>query len=179
MSATGPSDDTVRTRVDDPASREFRLGDYPFYLMARTSGLYNAVLERALKAIGMDQPRWRVLMLLQYRNPAPMGYLAEHAVIKHSTLTRIAKRMEAEGLITSQPGSRDARITDVFITDRGHQSLAAIRRILSGVYDQAVRGIDASDLEQLRTTLRQMEDNLRDSAYDVSQLSEAVGESKR
>ena len=57
-------------RLADPASVEFRIANYPFYRMARVSNLYAACLDRGRKPRGMDQPRWRVLMILSEHNPA-------------------------------------------------------------------------------------------------------------
>ena len=48
----------------DPASDEFRKEDFPFYWLARVHGRYTQNMERLLKKIDLDVPRWRVLWIL-------------------------------------------------------------------------------------------------------------------
>jgi hypothetical protein len=52
-SMTAPS---PRSGSWDPASEDFSYRTYPFHLLSLASGRYNAAMERALRAVGMDQP---------------------------------------------------------------------------------------------------------------------------
>lgn len=158
----------------DPADPAFALEDYPFFVMAHTSALYNATLAQALAPLEMDQPRWRVLMLLGFKTPSTMSELAQGAVIKQSTLTRIVRRMAEEGLVQAAPRPSDARVTEVAMTDKGRRALGRIQRVLSGVYAQAVRGLSRAEIDRLNATLKHMQANLRRSPYDLAELDEAV-----
>ena len=67
--------------LGDPASPGFRVELSPFFQMNRTVGAYGLTMERALRAVGMDIPRWRVLMLAHERGPVSVGEIADGGVL--------------------------------------------------------------------------------------------------
>src|SRR5262245_7771463 len=114
-SAARTATESLRARAV-PTSKSFRIADYPFYRNARVAGLYSDCLERELKPRGMDQPRWRVLMILNEHNPASMGLIAQMAVMKLPTVLKLVQRMTDEGLVRNAPRLSDQRVTEVSIT---------------------------------------------------------------
>jgi len=162
------------TRRRDPADPAFDLQAYPFYVLAHTSGVYNATLAQALKPLGMDQPRWRVLMMLGFKTPSTMGELAQGALMKHPTLSRVIHRMQEEGLVVAAPRASDGRVREVAITPQGRHALRRLQRVLSRVYRQAVGGLSQEDVDRLVGLLEQMQANLRRSPYEAEDIDEAV-----
>lgn len=154
---------STRGRLADPASGEFRIVNYPFYRMARVSNLYAACLDRGLKPRGMDQPRWRVLMILSEHNPAAMGLIAEMAVMKLPTVVKLVQRMVQEDLVRTAPRASDQRVCEVTITAAGRRGVAFVKQAASGVYADAVTGLVRAQLLQLNALLRAMEINLQES----------------
>ena len=75
--------------LGDPGSEEFRVDAYPFYLLNRAVSRYNVVIEAELRAIGIDIPTWRVLMVLGEKAPRPIAQVARSTVINISTMARI------------------------------------------------------------------------------------------
>ena len=78
----------------DPGSDHFRVKAYPFYLLNRAVSRYNVIIESELRAIGIDIPTWRVLMILGESEPLAVGQVAKSAVINISTMMRIIERMQ-------------------------------------------------------------------------------------
>ena len=97
--------------------------------------VYNELLDRKLKPIGMDKPRWRVLMVLFEHNSAALGLLAEMAVMKLPTMHKVVQRMEEDGLVTTSPRPSDNRVTEVRMTAKGRTALVEIRRQASNVFE--------------------------------------------
>jgi len=153
-------------RYNDPANPSFKLDDYPFYLMTRTMGEYYGILEEVLKTAGVDQPRWRALMILGEQNPCRIGDIARGSVIKLSTMTRIIQRMQKEGLVTATPNPDDNRVSEVHLTDMGTEKLAKIKSVASKVFQKAIEGLDEERHKQLLETLRILYNNLRKSPYE-------------
>jgi DNA-binding MarR family transcriptional regulator len=133
------------TRLSDPAGPGFRLENSPFYWLTRASGRYLLAMERRLKRIGMDVPRWRVLMILAETEPASISTLSEHAVIKLSTMTRIVGRMSEAGLVTTAASADDGRVTEARMTEEGRAALERVRREGSAVFGHVFG--DAPDAE--------------------------------
>ena len=148
-------------RFSDPGGRAFRITNYPFYRIARVNNLYARCLDRALKPRGMDQPRWRVLMILSEHNPAAMGLIAEMAVMKLPTVVKLVRRMVEEGLVRSSPRARDRRVSDVTITPAGRRGLVVVKRAASVVYAHAAENLGDAQLAALNATLRQIEISLQ------------------
>ena len=140
----------------DPNAAEFRLEASPFYWLTRVSGRYLMDMSVLLRGIGMDVPRWRVLMILSEHAPASISTLSEQAVINLSTMTKIVQRMEVDELVASQPRESDARITEVRLTEQGREALVRVREQGSAVFRRAFGGVDDAEIEQLVTTLRRV-----------------------
>lgn len=146
----------------DPGTPAFRVEKYPFFLLNRLVGRYNAIIEPKLRAIGLDVPYWRVLMILGEASPRGVRDITVSAVIPLSTMTRIIQRMAASGLVDATPSHEDARVTAVSLTLLGQEKLAEARRATAPVYAQAIRGIDARDFSKLISLLDRLHANLAD-----------------
>lgn len=157
---------SAKTR-GDPDFPSFRVEDSPFYLIARTNGHYVLDMERALKKIGMDLPRWRTLMLVHERNPSSISEIAERAVIRLSTMTKVAQRLEKEGLVKLATRRTDGRTTDVHITAKGEDAVVQVRRVASRIYRMGFHDFSSNDIVVLNTLLRRVFKNLAPPLFGV------------
>ena len=153
-------DAQARLRRADPATPGFRLEDSPFYWLTRVSGRYLLQMERHLKAIGMDVPRWRVLMILAEDEPATITLLSERSVVKLATMTRIVQRMVADALVTTEGSDTDGRVTRVRMTPGGRDALARVRTEGSRVFTATFGRARASEVDTLVAHLRRLFDRL-------------------
>jgi len=144
----------------DPASAAFQIEEWPFYLIARTAGRYAIDMEKALRRLELDLASWRALMLVHERNPSSVSEIAERAVTRLSTMTRVIQRLERRKLVRLTRRSGDARVTEVNITDSGERMVSQVRTIASHIYAAAFRDLDAADIETLNALLRRVHGNL-------------------
>lgn len=149
-------------RLGDPGSTAFQLDQYPFYLLNRAVSRYNVVIETRLRAIDLDIPNWRVLMVLGERAPRSIGQIAEACVINLSTMMRIIGRMRLAGLVTSNASPTDARVTEVFLTTLGTSKLDEARAKTAPIYQAVIQGFSARDFDQMIRHLGRLHDNLGD-----------------
>lgn len=156
---TGQSESDNR-RLGDPGSPAFQLDRYPFYLLNRAVSRYSVVIETRLRAIDLDIPNWRVLMVLGERAPRSIGQIADACVINLSTMMRIIGRMKLAGLVTSAARPSDARVTEVFLTEQGAARLEAARTITAPIYQAVIEGFSARDFDQMIRHLGRLYDNL-------------------
>ncbi|CAN7463100.1 MarR family transcriptional regulator [Phenylobacterium sp. LjRoot225] len=146
----------------DPGTPAFQVKKYPFYLLNRLVGRYNIVIEARLRAIGIDIPYWRVLMILGEASPRGVRDIADAAVIPLSTMTRIIQRMTSAGLVSVAPSAEDARVTEVSLTPAGEAKLAEARQATAPVYARVVSGLSAREFDTLITLLDRLHANLED-----------------
>jgi DNA-binding MarR family transcriptional regulator len=144
----------------DPAHPDFRIADWPFYLITRTARRYEMDMEHALQRIDMDVPSWRAIMLLHECSPSSVSEIAERAVIRLSTMTRVVQRLEKRGLVSLSTRAADARVTDVYITDAGEKIVKQVREVASRIYQSAFKDLDAVQIETLNTLLLRIFKNL-------------------
>lgn len=144
----------------NPGDTAFRVDRYPFYLLNRLVSRYNSIIDARLRAIGLDIPGWRVLMILGEKSPRGAREIAEAAVINLSTMTRIIQRMTAAGLVTTTPSPDDARVTSVALAPAGEARLVEARQATAPVYAHLVTGLGADEFEQLIALLGRLHDNL-------------------
>lgn len=140
--------DPLPPHLDINASEaSFHKTNWPFYWITQTSNRYMQVMEGKLKAIGMDISYWRVLMSLYEDQSLSISEISNYCIIKHNTATKIIQRMQAQGLVCTGPRESDARVTEVTLTDTGHELRRRARKIADEVYEQAFE--DLSPEEQL------------------------------
>ncbi len=141
----------------DPGHVQFRIARYPFYLLAHTLGQYTRKMESALRRVNADQPHWRILVILGERGPSPVSQIADLAVYKLSTVTRILQRMEAAGLVTMRRSRRDGRVTEVSLTPEGEAQLRRIRAVGSVVANDAFSGFSRAEVLTLIELLSRLD----------------------
>ena len=155
--STSPLDAKMR---GDPAHPEFRIADWPFYLIARTAGRYEMDMDEALRRVAMDVPSWRALMLLHESSPSGVSEMAERSVMRLSTMTRVVQRLQKSGLVRLTTRAADARVTEVHITPSGEEALQQVRAVASRIYQSAFADLDSAEIETLNGLLRRVLNNL-------------------
>lgn len=147
-------------KIVDPAHPDFRMDAWPLYWITRVSRQYAMELDQALKRIGMDVARWRVLMILAEFEQASISVLAEHAVIKLPTMTKTVTRMEQQGLVTTFTNPDDRRVTLVRATQLGREKTDVVRLQASRIFWSAFEDVSPEGTAQLVKTLRKIFANL-------------------
>ncbi len=119
MTDTRASDASVHAGDYPVVAAEKRMKkDWPFYWVSRVNARYAQVLERRLKPLDLDLARWRVLMSLYEDEHLSVSEIADYAVIKLNTVTKIVQRMIADGLVVTRVRPSDGRVTEVCLTRR-------------------------------------------------------------
>jgi DNA-binding MarR family transcriptional regulator len=151
----------IRPPSCDPGHAGFRIDRYPFYLVARLGALYDICLESALKPRGLDQPRWRVLMILNEHNPAAMGLISKLAFMKLPTALKLIQRMTEQGLVRTAPLASDQRVNVVTITAKGRRALKIVKQVASGVYRAGIEALSPQEIAHCLALLARVEANLQ------------------
>lgn len=138
----------------------FDVQSWPFYWLTRANNAYLRVLEDALKGSKLDVPRYRVLMLLHGKRARSVTYLAEEAIVKLPTMTRIVQRMEDDGLVETRPRASDNRVTEVLLTRRGGRARLRAQRAAFGVFAKAFEGVSEEQIGALNSVLSTVISNI-------------------
>jgi DNA-binding MarR family transcriptional regulator len=144
----------------DPSSPAFRLENSPFYLMTHADFKYHEDMDKVLHKHGVSKPIYRVLTVLREQEPASIGAIAEAALTKRSTISRIIDRMVEQGLVSTEPNPDDNRVTEVRLTSMGQQTLRKLTPIVGRQLARAMEGVSNEDIDHLLRTLKKISANL-------------------
>ncbi len=132
----------------------------PFYQTVRMLARYYARMNGVLKPSGIDVARWRVLVVLSEQSTLTVSEIAEECVVHISTMTKTIARMAGEGLLSVQTSAKDARSTDVKISEAGREMLERNREKVSYVFQEALRGLSEAEVHQLNSLSARIFENL-------------------
>lgn len=151
-----------KTHLYDPLSDAFKRSEFPFYWVAQLNSLYTQKMEQRLKRIGMDVPRWRIILILREHSELSMSEIAGHAVAKLPTTTKIVYRMRDEGLVNLSASEEDGRVTLVSLTEKGFESLLLTQDSVSTLFRNSFKGMSSAEINRTNTLLKKLYDNIRD-----------------
>lgn len=127
---------------------------------------HRAVVQAEMNAAGLGEVGHPVLLsiLESYSDCGGCGAQKELAELLHVSPAAVAtslKSLEKGGYIRREPGAGDARRNQVFLTEKGMESVRACRQVLEDVSSRMLRGFSEQEREQLVSFRQRMLDNLR------------------
>ncbi|GAA4488701.1 MarR family winged helix-turn-helix transcriptional regulator [Gluconacetobacter asukensis] len=147
-------------RQANPTDPAFSPETSPFFHLSRLVGLYHLRMDAHLKPIGMDVPRWRVINILHEHECATISTIADLAVIRVSTMTKLVYRMEGERLVSTAVSSTDGRVTEVRLAEKGRNALDQVRSKAGLIFERAFHDIEDADIQTFMTLTRKIYDNI-------------------
>jgi DNA-binding MarR family transcriptional regulator len=149
----------------DKAGKKKDHGDYiladisPALTQAARS--MRTALTRSLNASGLYAGQDGVILALAEHDGLPAGTLAHKLGVKAPTMTRTIGRMEAQGFLERRPDAEDARLTKVYLTEAGRNSVAQIGASAATCDERATRGFSDKDIRSLVRLLKAIDGNLQ------------------
>lgn len=150
----------------NPSSDVFRLSTSPFYLIAHADFMYHDAMEKILARYGITKSTYRILTVLREAQPCSVTFLADTALIKRTTVSRIIDRMTQTGLVSAAQGDEDGRVTEVRMTKEGRALLDQLTPIIARLFERATEGLTHAELTRLVATLQIMSTNLSRSPLE-------------
>lgn len=105
---------------------------------------------------GFSVSEWRVMASLAGGGPVSIGHLAQVAVMKQPTVTRMLDRMALNGHVERLPHGSDRRITLVRITDAGERMVRHLTELAREHERRVLEPFGMESAEALKDTLRRM-----------------------
>lgn len=128
-----------------PAMGEIGLNHFAPYLINRISATWNTKLAAALAEHGLSTTQMRALAVLSVMPGITVKELSVAAVTEQSTLSRTLDALDEQGLVRRAPKAGDARVREVFVTERGQALFATVWPTMYGMYAELFAGIEAGE----------------------------------
>ena len=114
-------------------------------------------IREMLASSGVNEQKWRVLRVLQERGPSELTVLASEACLLLPSLTRIARTMEEDGLISRTTPEDDRRKTIAAITPKGEAVIRTHSAESARIVARIERAFGAARLEELLDLLEDLQ----------------------
>lgn len=143
-----------------PAMGEIGLNHFAPYLINRISAGWNGALAAALGEFGLSTTQMRALAVLSVMPGITVKELAVAAVTEQSTLSRTLDALDEQGLIRRSPKPGDARMREVFITERGQALFGEVWPTMFAMYARLVEGVGPAEFRAFLGTAHRLLRNL-------------------
>ncbi|SFJ09804.1 MarR family winged helix-turn-helix transcriptional regulator [Celeribacter neptunius] len=144
---------------DKDAPEHFR-DTWPYFWINRVNAYYTRALEKRLKPIGVDAPRWRVLMSLYGQNYMSVSEIAEFSTVKLNTTTKIVQRLITDGLVETRVRPTDGRVTEVCLTEAGDALRAKALVEVERIRDESFFNTTPAELQTVNEILAKISTDL-------------------
>jgi DNA-binding MarR family transcriptional regulator len=128
--------------------------------LQQANRVLDALLERRLRAeTGLSTAEYEVLFRLQFSvgHPLQMSEIADLLLSSPSGTTRIADRLEKNGLITRETPRRNRRVVQVTLTERGLRVLEKADTVFrEALRESFAAHLSLSDLDDVRRLMRKV-----------------------
>ncbi|GMQ64243.1 MarR family winged helix-turn-helix transcriptional regulator [Vallitalea maricola] len=99
----------------------------------------------------------RLIGMVEHENGKPMKYFCERLMIPKSNLTKVANRLIEEGLIERKTDEKDRRIINLYITEKGKDTLDKHKKVMKENIRIKLEKLDDEDIQKLISNFEEME----------------------
>lgn len=147
--------------IDSSGDLKHLKADWPFYWISQINSAYADALERRIKPIGIDVPRWRALISLYEDQHLSVSEIAEFSAQKLNTTTKVIQRMIKDELVVTRVRPSDGRVTEVCLTEKGDQLRRAALEEARVIYEQSFGTIAPERLAEMNRLLAEVHKALK------------------
>jgi len=132
------------------------------FLLADMARLNRAEYDRRIagSGLGITPAESRTLFHVAHAGGERQNVIAERMGVEAMTVSGLIDRLEARGLVAREPDPTDRRAKLVRPTAAAEAVLAATRDLANGVRDEAMRGIEPAEWQQMLATMKRAHANL-------------------
>lgn len=139
-------------------------------LIADVSHLMRRSFDDRARKTGLSRPQWRVLTMLRRHEGINQGGLAELVEVEPITLCRMVDRLQEADLVERRADPLDRRAWRLHLTEKARSLLEEMRPLATGLFDEAMTGLDAAERADLFRMLGRVRNNLsRRTAQELAQ----------
>ena len=112
--------------------------------------------EKNLAAIGLTLTEIRILRLLSLNGPSPMAKLAAELYMTPASITGLVDRLETEQLVLRERNSRDRRVVNVKVTEKGAATFENGKKLYRGFVEKTMRSLTKEEARHLVDALTKL-----------------------
>ena len=139
--------------------KELLLDNQLCFALYSTSLMMTKVYKPLLQELGLTYPQYLAMMVLWERDGITVGDISTRLLTDPGSLTPLLKRLEAEGLLTRTRSSKDERVVELRLTDKGRSMQDQAKRVPACILAATELGLD--ELSSLKSELVALRNSLQ------------------
>lgn len=132
------------------------LDDELHVLIRKAFNRTNRAMTHFTTGLGLKPGQPKVLEYLSEHDGCMARDICRGCIIDKSTMAQLLPRMEEQGLVRREASRRDARVANVFLTDRGRDLARAIRKGAAVIDRRCLEGVPEADRAATIRTLQRV-----------------------
>lgn len=136
--------------------------DYIGYLLIKVMKAHRGTAEADLNSAGLYAGQEMVLFHLYAQDGLTGTQLAEALGVEPPTVTRMIQRMESNNLVEKRQDAEDARVSRIYLTDKGRSLQQSVSDIWKTLETRLLKNLTTTEQALLRRLLMQLHENLTD-----------------
>jgi DNA-binding MarR family transcriptional regulator len=137
-----------------------QIQDYIGFQVLQIHKAHRQLAEEGLSKLGVHTGQEMILLQLWIEEGIPQSQLAACMEVEPPTATKMLQRMERAGLIARRPDPEDARVSLVYLTERGKALEQPVLDLWRQLEARTVSGLSLTEQTLLRRLLLQVSANL-------------------
>jgi len=126
------------------------------FLVVRTARTMKKALDAKLSEFGLTTSQHTVLSALAKEDGLSLSEIGKRVFLDKPAITGLADRLEKDNFVERRRTSKDRRVIQLFLTDKGSSLLQELDEIATMVDHKLVESLSKPDLEKFRTTLNRI-----------------------
>jgi MarR family transcriptional regulator, organic hydroperoxide resistance regulator len=137
-----------------------QIQDYIGFQVLQVHKAHRRLAEAALNKLGVHTGQEMILLQLWIEEGIPQSQLAASMEVEPPTATKMLQRMERAGLIERRTDPMDARVSRVYLTERGRALEQPVLDVWKQLETQTVADLSLTEQALLHRLLMQVLTNL-------------------
>jgi len=137
-----------------------QIQDYIGFQVLQVHKAHRQLAEAALNKLGVHTGQEMILLQLWIEEAIPQSQLAASMEVEPPTATKMLQRMERAGLIERRTDPTDARVSRVYLTERGRALEQPVLDVWKQLETQTVADLSLTEQALLHRLLMQVLTNL-------------------
>ncbi len=137
-----------------------QIQDYIGFQVLQIHKAHRQLAEEGLHKLGVHTGQEMILLQLWIEEGIPQSQLAACMEVEPPTATKMLQRMERAGLIERRPDPEDARVSLVYLTERGRALEQPVLDVWRQLEARTVSSLSLTEQTLLRRLLLQVATNL-------------------
>ena len=131
-----------------------------FYMLHDVTRQIRKHFDRRATRLELTRAQWRALKVTSRHEGLSQSELAEHLDMEAIPVGRVIDRLEKTGFVERRADPADRRRWRLYLTPKAHAIVGEMEVIADELRDDALRGIERTDLDNLMGVLNQIKENL-------------------